>query len=507
MGIIGKWKTGTDGHNIYEFLDSGIVQIYTTADRSRDMMYRYSIVGEGLLRISDNTLGFSIYGNTLKLYPNDGGSPIEFERVIEKPRNKPQPSDHRISSSAPGVESLMKRGCLFLEDSEWKQANEYFDKVLDIDPEYAPAYLGKLCADLQVQKEELLAQNEKPLTEYKHYQKAIRFANTNYRAHLENLHPDVNYNRLVSVISKAETEDEYKELAKQFWKIEKYKNSAELASECEKAAEKALNIRYNCLVAAMNKAQTKDEYKDLAKQFRALNGYEEANELANECENQCRLLKERFREALAESRKKISKYQGCISAGYSHTVGLKMDGTVVATGGINENGQCNTNDWHDIVAISAGISYTVGLKMDGTVVAAGNKKEDYGYSGRCKTSGLQDIVAVAAGYQHTVCLRADGTVVAVGRDYRFVNHDGTASESVYCGQCKTGDLRDIVAISAGRYHTVCLKSDGTVIAVGSNDKDYCPGGCIVKLVHSGQCNTGSWRTLLLFPQENIILLA
>ncbi len=34
-------------------------------------------------------------------------------------------------------------------------------------------------------------------------------------------------------------------------------------------------------------------------------------------------------------------------------------------------GQCNVEDWTDIVAISAGSDHTVGLKSDGTVVAVG----------------------------------------------------------------------------------------------------------------------------------------
>ena len=32
-------------------------------------------------------------------------------------------------------------------------------------------------------------------------------------------------------------------------------------------------------------------------------------------------------------------------------------------------GQCEVSDWKDIVAVSAGEYYTVGLKKDGTVVA------------------------------------------------------------------------------------------------------------------------------------------
>ena len=51
------------------------------------------------------------------------------------------------AAGGPTVESLLKRGQMFLEDRNWKSADEYFDKVLDIDPECAEAYVGKFCAE------------------------------------------------------------------------------------------------------------------------------------------------------------------------------------------------------------------------------------------------------------------------------------------------------------------------------------------------------------------------
>ena len=70
---------------------------------------------------------------------------------------------------------------------------------------------------------------------------------------------------------------------------------------------------------------------------------------------------------------------------------------------------------------------------------------------------------------HTVGLKSDGTVVAVG--------DNSS------GQCDVSDWSDIVAISAGGHFTVGLKSDGTVVAVGSNKY--------------GQCDVGNWTDIHL----------
>jgi len=42
-----------------------------------------------------------------------------------------------------------------------------------------------------------------------------------------------------------------------------------------------------------------------------------------------------------------------------------------------------------------------------------------------------------------------------------------------CGQCNVSGWRDIVAVSAGEFHTVGLKSDGTVVAAGWNGYGQC----------------------------------
>ena len=97
-----------------------------------------------------------------------------------------------------------------------------------------------------------------------------------------------------------------------------------------------------------------------------------------------------------------------ISAGKNHFVGVKADGTVVATGD-NSYGQCDVQDWTDIVSVSAGDWFTLGLKKDGTVVAVG-KNDD----GQCNVGDWQDITMISAGRDHSVGLKSDGTVVAIG---------------------------------------------------------------------------------------------
>lgn len=80
---------------------------------------------------------------------------------------------------------LLKRAFLFLEDSDWNSADEYCEKVLDVDPECAEAYLGKLMVELRVRTQEDLKEQAQPFDNNSNYQKAFRFGDTKIRDLLE----------------------------------------------------------------------------------------------------------------------------------------------------------------------------------------------------------------------------------------------------------------------------------------------------------------------------------
>ncbi|NLX92335.1 MAG: TIR domain-containing protein, partial [Clostridiales bacterium] len=66
------------------------------------------------------------------------------------------PQASTAAADAPGVASLLGRADIFLEDGDFKSADEYYDKVLDIDPKCAAAYWGKLKASLNTKNEAAL---------------------------------------------------------------------------------------------------------------------------------------------------------------------------------------------------------------------------------------------------------------------------------------------------------------------------------------------------------------
>ena len=272
---------------------------------------------------------------------------------------------------------------------------------------------------------------------------AVIIPNNKYNQALEYLN-NKDYENAYSLLSEVRYYKDSEQLivnnkynqALKYVKNKDYDNAYSLISELEdydNTKQFVDDIKYNMALEYLNN----EDYINANRILRDLGDYKDSNQL-------------------------IIDFQNYISAGDLHTVGLKSDGTVVATGN-NSSGQCDISGWKDIVAVSAGRWYTVGLKSDGTVVATGQN-----YDGQCDVSGWSDIVAISAGGFHTVGLKSDGTVVATGE-----NKDG---------QCGVSGWSDIVAVSAGAYHTVGLKSDGTVVATGDNSL--------------GQCDISGWKDIV-----------
>ena len=168
-----------------------------------------------------------------------------------------------------------------------------------------------------------------------------------------------------------------------------------------------------------------------------------------------------------------------IAAGWHHTVVCKTDGTVWAWGGnySSELGDGSTTTRltpvhvtgvSDVIAVSAGSEHSIALKSDGTVWAWGGNR--YGQSGTGSVSdriaiprqlpGISDVISVSAGSYHTIALKNDGTVWAWGRNLWGQLGDGTSVDRLIPVQV-TG-ISDVISISAGYQYSLALKSDGTL---------------------------------------------
>lgn len=530
-----------------------------------------------------------------------------------------------VQETAANTAPLLKRAFIFLEDGDWSSADEYCEKVLDLDPECAQAYLGKLMAELRVRKVDDLANCEQPFDGKDNYRKVMRFGGETLRDTLEGYITKINdrnenarlagiYNDAANAMSRADSEDAYRSAADRFKSIPGFKDASALAESC---LDKAEICRKDGIYSSAKSKITEDSTascEEAIQMFQSILGWKDSDEQICACQKRIEEIKAKEKAERLEAERKAEErriaankarrerrkafvigapivcaciafvialttvlipkqkynkaihlldsgdyaeaaitfgslgnykdardrciplfqlfsdslsannhtvalkadgtvmatgynaYGECdvsdwkdvvdVSAGYNYTISLKANGTVVATG-YNEYGQCDVLDWVDIVSVSAGHNHTIGLKADGTVVATGNNA-----SRQCNVSNWKDIVAVSAGHNHTIGLKADGTVVATGyNEYGQcdvlgwtdivsvsagndctigLKTDGTVVAVGYneYGQCDVLDWVDIVAVSAGHNHTIGLKADGTVVAAGRN--------------HFGQCNVSDW---------------
>ncbi len=472
---------------------------------------------------------------------------FNMEKYI--PLKKQTVVQERVVVEAPAaggkIASLLQRGYMALEDGDWNKADGFFEEVLNNDFQNAQAYIGKaLMQERQKTLDGLVRQwlqsteSAKPETltlnpEEAHIEKAVQdyaiagyfepddirkayhfdlsypsavssrqqqyqktkaqWENHQWLSKAEKFAPDQEAQKLEAAkknlfdtlnrrLSDSRAEEEaQKKLLQQRYEAFLIKADKEIEERYrQKLAQKEADDRqreerYQELVSRLDTARTIESLGQLAEDFRKLGDYRDSAAHAKTCEKR--------RDALLarEAAKRniliatclvlivvtvvVGKFVLIPALDYRNAVKLMEQGNyeeaIVAFTAMG--------DYRDsaaqIQACEIGIldreyNAAAALMEQGSyeeAVLVFSSLGDYRDS-RQRSMELWSTVAqrdtISAGYRHTVGLKANGTVVAVGD-----NEDG---------QCNVRGWKDIVAISAGGYHTVGLKADGTVVAVGDS---------------------------------------
>ena len=466
-----------------------------------------------------------------KVLEAGNAAPAAKETVIV--REAPAPQD----SAAP----LLKRAFMYLEDGDWKSADEYCERVLDLDPENAEAYVGKLMAELHVKMRDALKDCSEPFDGNGNYGKAMRFGDGALKAELsgyiQHIHERNEIARKDAILARgkaAQAKDTVNDLniaINTFKAIPGWHDADERMQKCHdrifdikleqgKAAQaidtaKGLNEAITLFKeisgwkdaderAKMCRNSIKDldyrngmqlQEKDTVqwltramKIFQALAGWKDSAERAEACQRRIEEIKEAERIA-AEQAKKKRKLTAILAIGAISAVAVvlclwqfmimpaqnkKLAEEALAAGNLPQA---------VVLYEKAGENGKVEelyLELAKEALAAGNLPQAadlYGKGGEAeKAADLYRQLSgrIAAGSNHTVGLKADGTVVAVGWN-------------IY-GQCNVSDWTNIAAVAAGNEHTVGLKADGTAVAVGDND--------------DGQCDVSGWTDIVAVAAGN-----
>lgn len=197
---------------------------------------------------------------------------------------------------------LLERVFLFLEDGKWQDANIYCEKVLDIDPKNAEAYLGKLMVELQVRNRKQLADCAEPFDDRDNYSKVLRFGDEalekemrGYITHInernENTRLTGIYNSAKNAMSAANTESAFKTAADTFATIPGFKDADTLAEQCLEKAEICRKDAVYSTAKSKMIGEKVASYEEAIKVFQTISGWKDSDEQIYACQKKIEEIK------------------------------------------------------------------------------------------------------------------------------------------------------------------------------------------------------------------------
>lgn len=171
-----------------------------------------------------------------------------IERIIGKNRGKATKETITFNNDNVDVAPLLESGFLCLEDKEWERADEFFEAVLNKDPENVNAYLGKLLADLEIQKFEKLSSFYTTFSDNKNYKKIMSFSDSKLKEKVKNCNKIIArrledarkkdlYENALEIMESATTEEMFENAGYMFIEVMDYADAKEKSQECFEKGE------------------------------------------------------------------------------------------------------------------------------------------------------------------------------------------------------------------------------------------------------------------------------
>lgn len=204
-----------------------------------------------------------------------------IEKIIPK-KNSTTSTSILASTNNDSVIPLLERVDIFLSDRDWKKADEYCEKILDIDPKNAQAYLGKMLVEFKVINLDALTEvADKIILESANYSKVVKFADDGLKQRVEDIAEIQVYEKAETLFEKARTKKDYTAIISLYEQIKGFKDADEKLLACKNARSE---IIYKSAMKKYNKADGNKTWLAKAVElFETISEYRDSKEIATLC--------------------------------------------------------------------------------------------------------------------------------------------------------------------------------------------------------------------------------
>ena len=391
------------------------------------------------------------------------------------------------------VQALLKRGNMALEDGEWSKADEFFEQVLNQDAECGAAYLGKFFASKKSKNAQDFVQsylstaeasaptakNAEACSEDSDFIRDCieKYVIDGYLSETE-IRQKLIFDRAYCAERSAFFQTAVasaKELLnrdRNFVRAEKYSSGVE---------KKQCDILRASLMDALYQKSEENKRAENAEQAHITETYRAFLHEAEMC------LEDKYKECLAkkqaddtEKQKRRMEQEKLEQEEAAEEAKRKKIRIII--GGVVAAAIVIVLVVTQFILPLVNYSKADSLQSEGNNGAAAiafGQMDGYKDS-RTRSFALWNLSTnhptIAAGLLHTVGIKTDETVIAVGKNIE--------------NQCETSEFSNIIAVAAGNFYTVGLRADGTVVSCGKMTGDVASWENIVSIAACGNHTVG-----------------
>lgn len=254
-------------------------------------------------------------------------TPVSENNVVNESNN--------VNNSSSEISPLLTRAFMYLEDGDWESADNYCERVLDMDPKNGKAYLGKLMAQLRVNWKSSLKDQKTPFYNNSNYQKIIRFGDEALKKELKSFNEYIEerneherledtYNNAVRSMEEAfeKTKDEekpyeaiedYENAVSKLREIPDYKDASTLIEECTSKIEKLETEKIYITASKLFEDDIVSNLEMAKKQFESILKYKDSSFKAQECLRKINEIEEKRKNDILSKGKRLIEHDDLYS--------------------------------------------------------------------------------------------------------------------------------------------------------------------------------------------------